>query len=421
MATGRAVLLIALLSCASALVVGLVSRAPAEVRAADPGRAATDPGLGSQFTDEQVARHGIYRRAGYLGFALAFILEIALLIVLARGPLGRLVSSVESWRGGLVVHAAVVGIAVAAIGVAASLPLSFVRGFMINRAWGLSTQNAAGWAIDVAKGAGVGAVFAAGATIAFFAVVRWQPRTWWVWGWAAFTALSALLVWLYPIAIAPLFNNFTPLRDVELTEQVKGLAQEAGVNVDEVLVADASRRTTSENAYVAGLGSTKQVVVYDTLLRSGETDETLFVVAHELGHERENHVVKNLLLTSVGLLIGFGLLQPLSRRTGVWAWAGASGIADLRAIPVLLLFSSVVGFLTLPIQNTVSRNFETRADEIAIELTHDSAVAVRSFRRLAFANLADLRPPRAAVFWLFSHPPLADRIESALAADAPGP
>lgn len=173
--------------------------------------------------------------------------------------------------------------------------------------------------------------------------------------------------------------------------------------------------------YVAGLGPSKQVVLYDTLLRSGSEDETAFVVSHELGHQRENHVVKSLLISFVGLFVGFAALKVLSSRGGLWEWGGASGIGDLRAIPILLLFSLVAGLLTLPVQNTVSRVFEEKADDVALELTEDPDTAIRSFRRLALSNLADLRPPRIAVLWLFSHPPIADRIEAAIAASPGGP
>ena len=416
MSIPRALTVVLLLSCAAAAIVALSSRAPTDVRTAEAGRAATDPSLGDDFSDAQIERHRIYRRSTYAGFALGLLVEIVTLVVLARGPLGRLVDATEGWRGGLAVRAAAIGIVISAVTTVAALPLSFVRGYVINKAWGLSTQNVAGWALDLIKGLGIGSVVAAAATIAFFVVVRWQPRTWWLWGWAAFTLLTAMLVWLYPVVVAPLFNRFTPLEDRALTERITSVAGEAGVDVDEVLVADASRRTTSENAYVAGFGGTKQVVVYDTLLEAGGDDETLFVVAHELGHQKENHVVKGVAVSSLGLLVGFVLLKLLAGWKPLWSWAGAEGIADLRAIPLLLLFATILGALTLPVQNTISRSFEKRADEIAFDLTGDPEVAIRSFRRLALANLADLRPPRLAVLLLFTHPPIPERIELALVA-----
>jgi STE24 endopeptidase len=262
----------------------------------------------------------------------------------------------------------------------------------------------------------VAVVTSAIAAVAFFSIVRWLPRLWWMWGWAAFTALTALLVFVWPVLIAPLFNKFTPLEDQGLASRIRSLATDAGVRVDEVLVADASRRTTAENAYVAGLGETKRVVLYDTLVRAGDDDETLFIAAHELGHDVEGHVWKSVLLSSAGLLVGFVVLAWISRYDRLWSWASASGIGDLRAIPVLLLFLTTAGLLALPLQNALSRRFEARADEIAIELTRDPSTAVRVFRRLAFSNLADLRPPPPAVFWLYTHPPIPDRIRVLMAA-----
>ncbi|MDQ4142356.1 MAG: M48 family metallopeptidase [Actinomycetota bacterium] len=421
MPISRAILIVLLVSSLGALIVALSSRAPAELRNAEAGTEAVDPSLGDDFTDEQIERHGIYRRSSYLGFLLALVVEVVTLLVLARGPLGRLVDATESWRGGFVTPAAIIGIAVALLVTLAALPLSFVRGHVIGRAWGLSTQNLAGWTLDLVKGLGIGAIMAAVATVAFFVVVRWQPRTWWVWGWATFTILTTVLVWLYPVLVAPLFNKFTPLENPDLTGRIREVAAEAEVEVDEVLVADASRRTTSENAYVAGFGGTKQVVLYDTLLESGSDEDALFVVAHELGHQKENHVLKGIVVSSLGLLAGFGALKLLSAWQPLWSWAGADGIQDLRAIPLLLLFSTILGVLTLPVQNGLSRSFETRADAIAFELTEDPDVAIRSFRRLALSNLADLRPPKLAVLWLFSHPPVADRIRAALVAEGRAP
>lgn len=199
------------------------------------------------------------------------------------------------------------------------------------------------------------------------------------------------------------------------------MAAEAGIEVDRVLVADASRRTTSENAYVAGFGSTRQVVVYDTLLEAGGRDETLFIVAHELGHQRANHVLKNVALASLALLGSFALLAWLGAGTWPWSWAGAEGVGDLRALPLLAAFALLVGFLLLPLENYASRSFERQADETALELTDDPDTAVMTFRRLAFANIADLDPPRIAVWTLYTHPPIPDRIELFLAPGRDSP
>jgi STE24 endopeptidase len=412
----RALLIVAAVSIGSALVVGLVSRAPASVRADQPPVEARDPSLGARFTEEQIARHGAYRAPAYVGFALALVVEFTLLIVLARGPWGRLVTAVERVPGGWPLRALILGAIAAALATLATLPLAFVRGYVIEHAWGRSTQDVTGWLGDVGRSLGVGAVIAGVAAVVFFTVLRWQPRVWWVLGWAAFTLLTAAMTFLYPIAIAPLFNRFTPLEEGSLRGRALAMASEAGVTVDEVLVADASRRTTAENAYVAGLGSSKQLVLYDTLLAAGSEDETLHVIAHELGHRAENHVPQNVLIASLGLFVGFGGLAWLSHRDRFWSWGGAEGIADLRAIPLLMLFVAVLTLLLMPVENLISRSHEGRADAIALELTDDPDTAISTFRRLAFSNLADLRPPAPVVALLYTHPPIDERIERALRA-----
>jgi STE24 endopeptidase len=190
------------------------------------------------------------------------------------------------------------------------------------------------------------------------------------------------------------------------------------VDIDEVLVADASRRTTAENAYVAGIGSTRQVVLYDTLIRAGDDDETAYVVAHELGHEVGNHIPKGVAASSAGLLAGFGVLSLLASRGSLWEWTGASGVGDPRALPLLALFVTVATLTLLPVQSAVSRHFEREADATAIRLTEDSDTGVKVFRRLAFSNIADLRPPAVAVWALYSHPPTDERIRSVLRSRA---
>ena len=415
MTPARALLVIATLSLTAAAVVGLVSRAPADLRGRPATGTATDPSLGASFTDEQVARGAAYRRPGYAGYVAGLVLQVVTILVLARGPWARLVEWLEGRVGAWPLRALLAGAVVALLLTLVTLPLAFVRGYVIEHAWDLSTQGPAGWVADQMKSAAVGAVTSGIAAAVFFAVVRWRPGTWWLWGWGAFTLLTAVMFFLWPVVVAPLFNDFTPLRDGPLNERVRVLAEDAGVPVDEVLVADASRRTTAENAYVAGLGGTKRLVLYDTLLTNGTEDQTAFVVAHELGHQAEGHVPKNLLISALGLFGGFALLGWLGTRGGLWAWAGAEGPGDLRAVPVLLLLATLLTLVAMPLEAALSRRFEADADAIALRLTRDPDAAVGAFRRLALSNLADLDPPPVAVALFYSHPPIPDRIEAALA------
>ena len=158
------------------------------------------------------------------------------------------------------------------------------------------------------------------------------------------------------------------------------------------------------------------MVLYDTLLKGTSDDAVAFVVAHELGHAKENHVAKGTALSCAGLLVGFACLAWLARWPDPWRWSSASGIGDVRVIPLLLVFALVAGLVSLPIQNSFSRHFEAQADAIAVALTHDAPAAVREFRSLALTNIEDLRPPRLVVWALYTHPPTAARIRAVEAA-----
>ena len=420
MSVARFVLIVALLAGVVAGTLALVSRTTASVRA-EARQGSTDPSLEATFTDDQIASHGAYRGPAYLSYFLSLGLQVIVLVLLARGPLRRVMDRVEAWPGGWVTKALVAAVVVAAALWLATLPLDYVRGYAMGHAWGLSTQTFGGWVGDQLRGAAVGLVFAAVAAVAFFGVIRWQPRSWWWIGWLTFSALSAVLVFIWPVLIAPLFNEFTPLQDGHLKDRVVALADEAGVQVGEVLVSDASRRTTAENAYVTGLFGSKRLVLYDTLVENGDEDETAFVVAHELGHKVENHVPQGVMLSVIGLLFSFGALRWLASLDEPWRWAGADGIGNVRALPVLLLFSITLSFVVLPVENVISRRFEATADRVAISLTEDPQTAVKVFRRLAFSNISDLRPPQVAVSLFFSHPPTPERIEELLAPRSSSP
>lgn len=414
MTFGRALLIAFFISAVCAGILALVSRTPAEIREPRPGVTST----AGDFTEAQITRHGAYRGPLYLAFVLSLAIQVILLLLFRDGPIAQVVGWSEGLGGGWPVRTALLAAVVAGSMALVGLPLAFVRGFVLQRAWHLSNQDIGAWLLDQAKGFGLSLVFAAIAALAFYAVVRWQPRTWWLWGAGAFSVLTVVLVFLFPVVIAPLFNRFTPLSDNDLRTRIEALAVEAGVDVDEVSVADASKRSSAENAYVAGLGVTKQIILYDTLLEAGGPDETLFVVAHELAHEREAHVLKGVGISAMGLLAGFGVLAWLVERGSLLRWAGVESLGDLRTLPILLLFALVAGLLLQPVQNAISRSFERHADAVAYQLVGDTEPAVRAFRRLAISNIADLRPPAPIVWFFFSHPPIDQRIAAARDQDS---
>ena len=282
------------------------------------------------------------------------------------------------------------------------LPVSFWAGYLHERKWLLSTQSAAGWASDRAKGTAIGLLLTGGAMLVVVALARALPAVWPLAAGAAAAALVLLLGFVAPVVLEPLFNRFRPLEEPVLREWLLRLAERAGAPVREVLVADASRRTTKLNAYVSGLGASRRVVLFDTLLERAGGGEVAVVVAHELAHRRERHVTK---LTLGGMAGAAGAVVVL------WAAVGERA-GDPANVPLLLLLVAALELFVLPVGAAVSRRFERTADRVALELTRDRDAFEAVFRRLAEENVADLDPP-AAVRLISTHPPIPARITAA--------
>jgi len=204
---------------------------------------------------------------------------------------------------------------------------------------------------------------------------------------------------VYPVLVEPIFNDFTSLSDGPLRTDILELAESEGVPVDDVLVADASRRTTTLNAYVSGFGSSRRVVVYDNLLDDENEREVLAVVAHELGHARHDDVLTGSLLGAAGALLGVGLLGLL-----------VPGVANPRQVPRILALVAVATFLASPVQNGISRRIETRADVDSLRTTQDPEAFIQLQKDLATTSLADPTPYRLSQFWFGSHPTALQRI-----------
>lgn len=376
------------------------------------GRVPADP---RRFFDEQeIARANEYQGPRYAAYAIGTILGLAVLAVLAFTSAGDLIlRPVRSWPWPLAAAGAVVltTVTVAVVRV----PVSFWRGYLHEHAWGFSTQTVAGWLADWAKGLGVSVAISALVVTGLVALMRLMPRAWPAIAALAGVAVVVLLTYLSPVLFEPLFNKFEPLDDRDFAAELMQLADRAGVPVREVLVADASRRTTKENAYVSGFGSTRRLVVYDTLLRKADHDEIVLVVAHELGHRREHHVEWGTAIGAAATAAGVLVLWLLLRSDTVLRAARATTLGDLRIVPFVIFVVAALNLVTLPPGNWLSRRFERSADSFALQLTGDEDAYVRTERGLALRNLADLDPGPLTYRFLFTHPAPAERI--ALAAE----
>ena len=368
------------------------------------------------FTAAQIAREEAYHAAVRVPAYSAYLLGLVLAAALGLTPLGaRLVERVAAPAGGGWLWRVVLGtVALTLVGRVLTLPWD-AWSETVRRRYGLSTRSWGGWAVDAGKAYGVGLVLTLAALLLVVGLARWQPERWWVLGTGVAAGLVVLASFAFPVVVEPLFNRFTPLPDGALRTSLLELARNDGVPVDDVLVADASRRTSALNAYVSGLGSTRRIVVYDTLLQQATPDEVRLIVAHELGHAKARDVVWGTAMGAVGVALLVCLLALLGR----WSWllrrAGVDSLGDARAIALVLAVVVLLTAVAGPVQNLLSRRIEARADVHALDLTREPAAMVEMQRRLSVTNLSDL-DPSPVVFGLFAtHPTAPQRI--ALARD----
>jgi STE24 endopeptidase len=292
------------------------------------------------------------------------------------------------------------------------LPFMILRGFWLEHRFHLSNLTFPAWLGEVAKEqlvdlATVGPVVG----LLYWTLGRW-PRTWWIWAGAAALPVIVFLVVVAPVIIDPLFNRFEPLPEGPLRARILSLAERAGIQEGRVFRVDKSRQTRKLNAYVTGLGGTRRIVLWDTLLATLQPDEIEFIMAHEMGHYVHRDVWQGALvawgITVLGLgLMAWGLPKAIRR------WAARlrfSTLSDLASIPLLGLAATVYLFFMMPVANGFSRYLERRADLYALQLTGHREAAVRAFRQLAAGNLSLPQPPAWIEFWFYTHPSLERRI-----------
>lgn len=400
-----AVLVVAVLALVIILVPWRVAALPGDATVPDGAR---------DFSAAELSRSAAF--AARIQPNALFSLGVGLLIAASLGltSLGaRIIRSVAAPVGGGWLWQVILGsLALALIGRLATLPFA-AYGETVLRRYGLSTRDWGLWTADVAKSFGIGVALTTLVLIILYGSMRLAPRLWWAIAAGLVAAMVVVGSFLYPVLIEPAFNRFTPMPASPLRTDLLAMAEQDAVPVQDVLVADASRRTTALNAYVSGFGSTRRIVVYDSLLDSAPDDVVRSVVAHELGHARSQDVLIGTAIAGLGaaaaIIAGYLLAgwAPLLRR------AGASSLADPRSLALVLFVLAAAGLLLAPVQSLISRQIEARADVHALDLTRDPSTFVDMQRRLGIRNIADL-DPNPIYYWLFSsHPSTIERIASA--------
>jgi STE24 endopeptidase len=296
-----------------------------------------------------------------------------------------------------------------------NLPLSFYSGFVLPHRFGQSNQTLSGWISDQVKGLLVGAPIGLVLIELLYLALRLAGGWWWLWAAAGILVFSILLVNIAPVLIMPLFNKYIPLGEehADLADRLIRLAEQAGAHVQGVFKFDMSRRTKSANAALTGLGNTRRIVLGDTLIDEFTPDEIETVLAHELGH----HVNKDIpwMIAFSTLTTTLGLFLASRAMEWVISAFGFNGVADVAALPALMIVLGAYNLLLMPAENGFSRWRERLADLYALRATGKSGSFASAFVRLANQNLADVDPEGWVVFLFYSHPPLNERIRTAKA------
>ncbi|SEM66193.1 STE24 endopeptidase [Syntrophus gentianae] len=295
------------------------------------------------------------------------------------------------------------------------IPFDLYRTFGIEKRYGFSTMTFRLWVTDLLKNLGVSTILMGLLGGAFLSLIHYAEESWWIWSWLLFASFQLLMLWLYPVVIAPLFNRYEPIQDTNLREAVMDLANRAGLEVSGIYQVDEGKRSRHTNAYFTGLGKTRRIVLYDTLLASSPPEEILAVLAHEIGHWKKRHILKQLIfmeIASLGLFYLFSLLLS-------WPLLYATfGFPQPVTYAGLLLIGILVGpffFFLNPLGAAVLRRFEREADDYSRTLTGTAIPMISALKRLAKDNLSNLFPHPLYVQFYYSHPPLLERIGRLLA------
>jgi STE24 endopeptidase len=387
-----------------------------------PAAAPQQPrGGGYVLSQDRYEKAVSYSRAAYTMYFVSVGLNVLALVILLRlGIAAKFRDWAESVSDKRWIQAPVfVPLLVGTMDLIA-LPLR-LYGHVLALRYEMSVQSWGSWAADWAKEQLLMLGFALIFALILSAIMRRSPRRWWLYLWFAALPVVVLIVFISPWFIDPLFNKFEPLQaeHPDLVAAIERLTRHAGVPIpaDRMFLMRASEKTNEVDAYVTGLGASKRVVVWDTTIQKATPNETLFIVGHELGHYVLGHIWKGFLFAAALMLIGFyALFRALHWALGRWGseWR-IYGPEDWASFAVLLLLLEIGMFLVAPVANGFSRMQEHAADVYGLEVTHgiipdSSDVAAQSFQVLGDVDLADPNPPEFITFWLYSHPPLADRL-----------
>jgi STE24 endopeptidase len=334
------------------------------------------------------------------------VLELAIIFLL----LPLLVAKISGLQWHFIWQALIFFGTLSVIGGVIGIPFDLYHTFVLEKKYGFSTITWKLWLTDLVKSVLISAILMGILLSAFMSFILYLPQSWWFWAWIFFTAFEILLLWLFPVVISPLFNKYEPIKDEELKGKITSLLSKVGLKAKGIFQVDEGKRSTHTNAYFTGIGKTKRIVLYDTLLASHSHDEILAVLAHEIGHWKKKHILKQLIFMIAASLIGFYLIYFIINWPALYGAFGLKQTPIYAGLLLVSLYFSCIGFFFSPIGAWISRRYEREADQMAHELTGTSEPMINALKRLAKDNLSNLHPHPIYVWFYYSHPPLLERI-----------
>lgn len=291
------------------------------------------------------------------------------------------------------------------------IPFGYYGKFNVEQKYEFNTSTIKTWIIDQLRGLLVGVIIGGILLLGLLLLLEYIPGFWWIIAWILAFLFSLFLVFIYPLVIAPLFNKFTPVEG-SLKSKLVAMAAKAGVRVTGVFKMDESRRSRHTNAYFSGIGKSKRIVLFDTLIEQHPEDEIVAILAHELGHWKRGHVLKLFLISQVGSFLALLLASWAIRQPGLYTSFGISAGRVYAGLFILMILFEIPSFFLAPLTNRISRHFERESDAFAVQLIQNKDDLASSLKRLVKDNLSALHPHPLYVSFFYSHPPVLERLKA---------
>jgi len=332
------------------------------------------------------------------------------LVILLSGFLPWLVKIINPWGFGYVASGLIFFAILSIFANLVRIPFNLYDTFVIEGRYGFNAMTLKIWISDLFKSMILLAILGGLLLCLLLALVVYGGETWWVWAWMGVGGFELIMLWLFPRVIAPLFNKFEPIDNKALEHRIGTLMEKVGLRAKGVFRMDAGKRSKHTNAYFTGIGKNKRIVLFDTLLESHTEEEVLTILAHEVGHWKKKHLLKQIIFLELLSLAIFYAVAKCLEWPLLYQTFGFQELIPYVGLFLIGALLSPLGYFAQPLESAISRKFEREADDFALDLMETAEPMRSALKRLAIDNLANLTPHPLYAWFYYSHPPLVERI-----------